>query len=70
MRRGGEWAEEHWDVMTIVAGLVLAVVVSLTLGVAYNVVTMRLEMAPPGRGPATPAPVFDPTSRLPTAPYS
>jgi len=70
MRTRGEWAEEHWDVLAIVAVFVLAVAVSLTLGVAYNVAALRLESPAAELRSEPPTPGSDPTPRYPTAPYS
>ena len=38
-----EWAEEQWDVLATLAAFALALVVSGALGVAYNVVAVRLD---------------------------
>ena len=59
----GEWADEHWDVLTIAAALALAVAVSGALGVAYSVAAARLDpSAPPAiEAIAQPrAPAIDP----------
>jgi hypothetical protein len=68
MRTRGEWAEEHWDVLVIVAAFVLAVALSLALGVAYNVAAIRLE--PPAAELRSTPPAPGPDPRYPTAPYS
>jgi hypothetical protein len=46
-----EWAEEHWDVLAIVAALLFAVA-SAGLGVAGNVAAV-------GLGPSAPPPAAD-----------
>jgi hypothetical protein len=43
MKTRGEWAEANWDVLAVVAAFLLAVAVSLALGVAFNVAAARLE---------------------------
>jgi hypothetical protein len=47
MKTLGEWADEHWDVLTLAVALALAVVVSGALGVAYNVAAARPDSPVP-----------------------
>jgi len=70
MRRAGEWAEAHWDMIAVVSALAVALVISVALGVAYNVAAGRLETRAPEPRPASTEPAGDPTPRQLTAPYS
>jgi hypothetical protein len=39
VRNLGDWADEHWDVLGVVALTVLAFTVGALLAVAYNITT-------------------------------
>jgi hypothetical protein len=56
-----EWAERYWDVLAMLAALAAVLVVSLGLGVAYNVAATRLERS-------TLPPAVDPGARSSAAP--
>lgn len=43
MKIQDEWAEEHWDVIAMMAVLLIAVAVSAGLGVLYNVAAVGLD---------------------------
>jgi hypothetical protein len=58
----GEWANEHRDVLAIAAPLALAVAISGTPGVAYDVAAARLDSSAPPAIEAVaqpPAPALD-----------
>jgi hypothetical protein len=47
MKSRDEWIEDHWDVIALVAALLIALAVGAGLGVVYNVVAAGLGASRP-----------------------
>jgi hypothetical protein len=70
MKSRDEWAEEHWGLLSIATTVGLAVVISLVLGIGYNVAAVRLDPPAGELRPAPPPSGAEPAPRDPPAPYS
>jgi hypothetical protein len=72
MKIRAEWAEEHWDVIAMVAAFLIVIAIGAVLGIVYNVAVVGLDASTPA--PAvevrSPAGRPEPGPARPPAPIS